>query len=84
MKRSSITLPGELEEALEAYRKSQEVELPLTAVIQAALREYLGSRGFLSPLQERPFYITPAEEGSGSSDVSLHHDRYFSGDTEER
>jgi predicted nucleic acid-binding protein len=49
MKRATITLPDELEEALEAYRRSRELSLPLTALTQAALREYLERRGFLPP-----------------------------------
>ena len=77
MKRATITLPDELESALEAYRRSQDVPLPLTARAHAALREYLTRRGFLSPSQERPFKITPAHKGSGVKDVSAQHDRYF-------
>ncbi len=50
--------------------------MPLTAVTQAALREYLQRRGFLSA-GEREFAITPAERGSGSADVSIEHDRHF-------
>ena len=76
MRRATITLPDELEEALEAYRRSQEVPLALTAVTQAALQEYLERRGFLSPPAVREFVITPAEKGSGSNDVSAEHDRY--------
>lgn len=70
-------MPDELEEALEAYRRSQEVPLALTALTQAALREYLAKRGFLSPSSERSFGITPAGRGSGTSDVSSEHDRYL-------
>ena len=77
MKRATITLPDELEDALEAYRRSQDVPLPLTALAQAALREYLVRRGFLSPSEGRLFRITPAREGSGTKDVSSEHDRYF-------
>ena len=39
MKRATITLPDELEHALEEYLDSQDVPLPLTAVAQAAPRE---------------------------------------------
>ena len=46
MKRATITLPDEVEEALEAYRRSQDLPLPLTALTQTALREYLEKRGF--------------------------------------
>lgn len=83
MKRATITLPDELEEALEVYRTAQEVALPLTAVAQAALREYLERRGFLAPIGSRVFRITPAEEGSGTRDVSVKHDRYFAEAAEE-
>ena len=57
--------------------------LPLTAVTQAALQEYLERRGFLSPSPARPFKITPAEKGSGSEDVSKERDRYFAEAAEE-
>jgi hypothetical protein len=77
MKRATITLPDELEEALEAYRHSQEVPLALTALTQAALREYLAKRGFLPPSSERFFGITSTGRGSGTSDVSSEHDRYL-------
>ncbi|MDP9411330.1 MAG: hypothetical protein M3P70_12715 [Actinomycetota bacterium] len=77
MKRATITLPDELEEALEAYRRSQDVPLALTALTQAALREYLAKRGFLPPPSGRSFGITPAGRGSGTGDVSSRHDRYL-------
>jgi hypothetical protein len=75
MKRATITLSGDIEEALEAYRRDQEVPPALTAVAQAALREYLAERGYL--LRPRSLRITPAEKGSGHNDVSVRHDRYF-------
>jgi hypothetical protein len=77
MKRATITLPDELEEALEAYRRSQDLPLPLTALIQAPLREYPEKRDFLSPYSGRSFGITPARRGSESKDVSSEHDRYL-------
>lgn len=77
MKRATITVTDELEEALEAYRRDQEVPPGFTAVTQAALREYLMSRGYLP--HTRPLRLTPAEEGSGHSDVSRNHDRYLAG-----
>jgi len=57
--------------------------LPLTALTQAALREYLTKRGFLASSKERPFVITPVEKGSGANDVSTNHDRYFAESAEE-
>lgn len=83
MKRATITLPDDLERALEAYRRSQGVPPPLTALAQAALREYLTKRGFLSTSAGRPFVITPVEKGSGTNDVSANHDRYFAEAAEE-
>lgn len=70
-----MTLPDDLAEAVERYVKAQEAPPALTTVVQAALREYLRERGFLRPY--RPLKITPAARGSGVSDVSLNHDRYF-------
>ncbi len=75
MKRATITLPDDIEHALEAYRNDQEVPLALTAVVQTALRDYLAERGYLPPAH--PLKITPAERGSGQRDVSVSHDRYF-------
>ncbi len=82
MRRATITLPDDLEAALESYRRSQGVPLPLTALTQAALREYLAKRGFLPPSSERSFGITPSGRGSGASDVSSEHDRYLAEATE--
>lgn len=48
MKRASVTITDDLEKALEAYRRDQEIPPGLTAVMRAALREYLAGRGYLS------------------------------------
>ena len=77
MKRATITLPDDLEAALEAYRRAQDVPPALTAITQTALREYLERRGFSMNRPFRPFKITPAKEDSGASDVSTNHDKYF-------
>ncbi len=42
-----MTFPDDLAEALETYVQSQEAPPSLTTVVQAALRQYLGERGFL-------------------------------------
>jgi hypothetical protein len=78
MKRATMTLPDELAEAAERYIRAQEAPPALTTVMQAALREYLRERGFLRPY--RPLKITPVPRGSGRSDVSVDHDRYFAED----
>lgn len=77
MKRATITLDDELEEAVESYRRDQDVPLPLTGVTRAALEEYLQDRGYLAPKSHVPFRITPAEPGSGLGDLSENHDAYF-------
>jgi hypothetical protein len=78
MKRATVTLPDDIEEAIEAYRRDQEIPPDLTAIVQVALRAYLSERGYLRPY--RPLRITPDEKGSGKSDVSVEHDRYFAGE----
>ncbi len=75
MKRATITITDDVEAALDAYVKRQDVTPALTSVVQAALREYLARRGFTPPA--KPFHITPAKKGSGKSDVSLRHDEYL-------
>ncbi|HUA14657.1 MAG TPA: hypothetical protein VMG31_05115 [Verrucomicrobiae bacterium] len=75
MKRATMTLPDDLARALDEYVEAQEAPPALTAVVQAALREYLRDRGFLRTY--RPLKITPAMRGSGRRDVSENHDRYF-------
>jgi hypothetical protein len=77
MKRATITIKDDLEAALDAYVLRQEAPPTLTAVVQAALREYLARRGAAPP--SHPLRITPARKGSGKSDISLHHDRYVAG-----
>jgi hypothetical protein len=77
MKRATITIDDDLERALETFVGRQEVQPTLTAVVQAALAEYLSRRGAAPPPHR--LRITPAEKGSGRSDVSRRHDRYFAG-----
>lgn len=75
MKRATITLPDDLEQALEQFVEEQEVPVQLTAVVQAAVREYLDERGYLrAPCALR---IRPAGHGSGEKDGSVSHDRYL-------
>jgi metal-responsive CopG/Arc/MetJ family transcriptional regulator len=47
MKRATMTFPDDLAQAVEEYVRAQEAPPALTAVVQAALREYLRERGFL-------------------------------------
>ena len=76
MKRATITFPDDLAEAVDQYMNAQEARPTITAVVQAALREYLQQRGFLQsykPLKLRPL------GSSRRSDVSKNHDLYFAG-----
>jgi len=78
MRRATITIGGDLEKALDSYTRGQEVAPTFTSLVQAALREYLARRGAAAPAH--PLRITPAKKGSGKSDVSRRHDRYFAAD----
>jgi hypothetical protein len=78
MKRATVTIGSDLEEAIEAYTSRQEVAPAFTSLVQAALREYLARRGAAAPAH--PLRITPAKKGGGKSDVSQRHDQYFAAD----
>ncbi len=75
MIQANITLPDNLEQALERFVKEQEVPVQLTAVVQAAIGEYLGERGYLRT--SSTLRIRPAKRGSGRKDISISHDRYL-------
>jgi hypothetical protein len=75
MKRATVTLPDDLAGAVEGYIRSHAARPPFTAVVQAALRHYLGDRGYLK--RSKPLEIRPAIKGSGRRDVSRAHDRYL-------
>lgn len=79
MKRATMTLPDDLEQALANYTQAQEAPPSLTTVVQAALRQYLSERGYLRV--RKPFKITPALKGSGRSDISQNHDRFLTGNS---
>lgn len=75
MRRVSVTLPDDLNKALESYVRDQEAPPSLTVVMQSALRQFLAQRGYLG--RRKPLHISPAKRGSGLSDVSQEHDGYF-------
>src|ERR1700733_4797860 len=72
MKRFTVTLPDELAQAIENYQTSYDAPPALTAVVQAARRQYSGERGFLKV--RRSLYISPAEKGNGRQNVNCAHD----------
>ena len=78
MKRATVTIGDELEAAPQAYLAKQEVALSLTAIVQAALREFLARRGFVP--SGKPYRIDPAPKGSGRHDVSIRHDEFLAAD----
>lgn len=61
MKRATITLLDDLEQALERFADEQAVPVQLTAIVQAAVREYLGERGYLPSASK--LRIRPAKRG---------------------
>ena len=75
MKRATVTITDELEPVLDEYLRSQDVAPALTALVQAALSEFLSRRGYGAA--PKKLQITPAPQGSGVADVSLHHDQYL-------
>jgi len=75
MKRATVTIPDDLAKAVESYVRAQEAPPALTAVVQAALRQYLTDRGYLRARGR--LRIKPAPRGSGRHDVSQAHDRYL-------
>jgi hypothetical protein len=80
MRRVTITVPDELEQALVEYQHAQDVPPTITAIVQTALRQYLAGRWHIPATG--PFEITPDEHGSGRSDISVNHDRYLAGVSE--
>jgi hypothetical protein len=75
MKSEAITLPADLEQALERFVAAQSAPVQPTAVVQAAVRSYLAERGYLPSTSA--LRIRPAPRGSGNDDVSVAHDRYL-------
>ena len=57
MKRVSVSLDDDIEAALHGYISSQEAKPSLTAVVQAAIREFLIDRGCLREPRSRQVKI---------------------------
>lgn len=77
MERTLLSLPDDLAEALDRFGREQDPPRDPSEIVQTAVRVYLDEHGY--PDSVRFLTISPAEEGSGVTDVSLHHDRYFAG-----
>lgn len=83
MTETTITIAADLEDALESYRVRRGLPSSLSVVVEDVVREYLTSHGYLLVPPFRPLRITPAETGSGLTDVSVNHDRYLTEDVVE-
>jgi len=72
---TTVSIPEDLTSALAAYGHDRDLGHGLDPVVETALRDLLGERGYLLPF--RPLRITPLHRDEGPTDVSLNHDRYF-------
>ncbi len=81
MRRATVTIPDELEKALDSYRRDLEFPPSLAAVMQAALKEYLGGRGYPAPAEldagERPtvYEAAPTVRGEKTAAEMVVEDR---------
>ncbi|MFN7963664.1 MAG: hypothetical protein U0002_20550 [Thermoanaerobaculia bacterium] len=80
MRRATITLSDDLEQQLTHYLSGLAAAPSLNALVEAALRSFLEQQE-LERWQYRParapFRITPAEQGSGETDISVDPDRHL-------
>lgn len=88
MRTITVTISDETEAQLQRHI-DQYGERDLSSIVQDALQQYLPEprvwRGIrYRPAQRGPFRVTPAEVGSGESDISLNHDEHFADVVEER
>jgi metal-responsive CopG/Arc/MetJ family transcriptional regulator len=79
MERTLLSLPDDLADALDRFGREQDPPRDPSEIVQTAVRAYLDEHGSTQTDAIRFLTISPAEEGSGVTDVSLHHDRYFAG-----
>ncbi len=80
MKRSTITLPAALADALDAYIGDQEVAPSTTAIVQVALEAFLSERGYLPGPTRKQLRLTPVD--GGDADTSVKHDEILYGQPE--
>ena len=75
MRQAIVTLPDRLAADLDVWLEGQDAPPTFAAVVQAALAEYLANHRAGWPSQT--LRITPAQQGSGLTEVSERHDEYF-------
>jgi hypothetical protein len=72
MRRVTVTIPDDLERALVEFQESQPVPPTITAIAQAALRQFLAQRT-IQPAR-RPLHFTAIDSDEGPQDLSVNHD----------
>lgn len=72
MRRVTVSLDDDLEDAVVRFQRDQDVPPTLNAMAQVAMRDFLASRGYLR--SKKRFYIAPMVPGSGFTDTSINHD----------
>jgi hypothetical protein len=77
VRRTTITLPDELSDAIERFRRDQPVPAPLSGVVQAATEEYLARRGYGAALGGGPLRITPAARARRLTTPVWTYDHHF-------
>jgi hypothetical protein len=66
-------LPDDLAQAIADYIQDQPTPIDIHNVLQTALQIFLIEHGYLK--SQKRLHITPASQGSGYSDTSIHHDQ---------
>ena len=77
MRQETVTIADDLADLVEAFRRDHGEPEGFSSLEDAALRQYLRSRGYVPATEYRPLRLTPDERGSGKGDVSVEHDRYL-------
>jgi len=75
MRQETIAIPDDLEQAIEEAIQEQPDTPTLSALTQAALREYLEERGYLRP--RKVLRIRQASTPGGDPRASIEHDRHI-------
>jgi len=71
MQQVTIELPTPIINALAAY--NQEHQVSSSGTVQTAIESFLVAKGYLSK-PKKSFHLSPAPQGSGYPDTSIHHD----------
>ena len=73
MQTRSFVLSPEVEAMLEVFQRVEAIESDLSGIVDAAVREYLTTRGYVPP--RGPLRITPVAGGGDDPFASVEHDR---------